>query len=77
MCWLARPGVDTNDEDFSRDAPGMNTPEYARLYRTVPTSRLAQLMQAREQLLAQASRLNVETKREAADSDGGVSNKWW
>ena len=38
------PGPYSNEEDFGDDAPPMNSLEFARVYNTVPSSRLAQRM---------------------------------
>ena len=39
------PSPDTNPDDFTIDAPTINSPEFKKLYNTTPESRLAQMME--------------------------------
>jgi hypothetical protein len=42
------PDDTTNVDDFALDAPPMNSPEHKRLYQSLPQSRVAQMMEKRE-----------------------------
>jgi hypothetical protein len=42
------PSPDTNPDDFTIDAPTVNSPEYKNLYNRTPESRLAQMMEQRK-----------------------------